>query len=402
MIMINTPDFKKEATALFDEMVRLRRDFHRHPELGFEETRTSGIVVERLQALGLEVQPGIGQTGVVGILEGKEDGPTVMLRFDMDALPIQEESDVSFISRNPGVMHACGHDGHVTMGLTLAKIMAQYRDQIHGRLKFVFQPAEEGLGGAFAMIADGVLDNPRPDVTFAMHVWTPEPYGRVRVVSGPCMSSSSVFTLTVQGRGGHGAAPHLAIDPVLAAAQIVSALQSIVSRNIDPQESVVVSIGQFIAGTTFNVIPDRALLKGTVRSYNNELHRQIYRRILEMATKMADAYSCTATMETIAIVQAVVNAEDPTAVVYDAAAKIIGAENISDRRTMASEDMGFFLDEIPGCYFFIGARNEEKGYTYPHHHPRFNFDERAMIDGVAIMAEATSSYVLNGRPPSQT
>lgn len=395
--MKETLDFKEQAAALFDEMVQLRRDLHRHPELGFNEIRTSGIVANRLQELGLEVQRGLGETGVVGVLEGAEDGPTVMLRFDMDALPIQEEGDVSFVSRNDGVMHACGHDGHVTMGLTIAKVLSQYREQMHGRLKFVFQPAEEGLGGAFAMIADGVLENPRPDVAFAMHVWTPEPYGRVRVVSGPCMSSSSVFTLTVQGRGGHGAAPHLATDPVLAAAQIVSALQSIVSRNIDPQESVVVSIGQFSAGTTFNVIPDKAILKGTVRSYNNELHRQIYRRILEMATKMADAYSCTATMETIAIVQAVVNAEEPTAVVREAAVKIMGEENISTRRTMASEDMGFFLDEVPGCYFFIGARNEEKGYTYPHHHPKFNFDERAMIDGVAIMSEAASKYVLNGR-----
>ena len=395
--MNKTPDFKEEAAELFDEMVQMRRDFHRHPELGFNEIRTSGIIAERLQELGLEVQRGFGETGVVGILEGSQDGPTVMLRFDMDALPIQEEGDVSFVSRNDGVMHACGHDGHVTIGLTTAKIMARYRDKLHGRLKFVFQPAEEGLGGAFAMIADGVLENPRPDVAFAMHVWTPEPYGKVRVVSGPCMSSSSVFTLTVQGRGGHGAAPHLATDPVLAAAQIVSALQSIVSRNIDPQESVVVSIGQFTAGTTFNVIPDKAILKGTVRSYNNELHRQIYRRILEMATKMADAYSCTATMETIAIVQAVVNAEEPTAVVREAAVKIMGEDNISTRRTMASEDMGFFLDEVPGCYFFVGARNEEKGYTYPHHHPKFNFDERAMIEGVAIMAESASNYVLNGR-----
>jgi len=395
--MKKPPNFQEAAAALFDEMVRMRRDFHRYPELGFEEIRTSGIIAERLQELGLEVQRGIGQTGVVGIMEGPEDGPTVMLRFDMDGLPIQEESDIAFISRNNGVMHACGHDGHVTMGLTLANILSQYREQMHGRIKFVFQPAEEGLGGAFAMIADGVLENPRPDVAFGMHIWTPEPYGKARVVSGPCMASSSVFTLTVQGRGGHGAAPHLATDPILAAAQIVSALQSIVSRNIDPQESVVVSIGQFSAGTTFNVIPDKAILKGTVRSYNNELHRQVYRRILEMATKMADAYSCIATMETIAIVQAVVNAEEPTAVVREAAVKIVGEENISTRRTMASEDMGFFLDEIPGCYFFIGARNEEKGFTYPHHHPKFNFDERAMIDGVAIMAEAAARYVLNGR-----
>ncbi len=389
------PDFCNEAEALFDEMVEMRRDFHRYPELGFEETRTSGIVAERLTKLGFEVQRGVGQTGVVGLLDGPVEGPTVMLRFDMDGLPIQEHSDVPYASRNPGVMHACGHDGHTAMGLTLAKIMAKYRNEIKGTLKFVFQPAEEGLGGAFAMLADGVLDNPRPDVAFAMHVWLPEEIGNIRVVEGPCMSSSSVFTLTVQGRGGHGAAPHLAVDPVLAAAHIVAALQTIVSRNVNPQESVVVSIGEFKAGTTFNVIPEKAILKGTVRSYNNELHRMIYRRILEMATRMAEAFNCKASMETIAIVQAVVNAPEPTAVVREVAAQIMGEDNIVQKRTMASDDMGFFLDEIPGCYFFIGGGNEEKGFTYPHHHPKFDFDERAMINGVAVMAETAARYVMN-------
>ena len=388
------PDFRKEAEYLFDDMVRMRRDFHMHPELGFQETRTSQIVASTLQDLGMEVQQGIAQTGVVGILDGPKDGPTIMLRFDMDALPIQEDSKVDYASQNPGVMHACGHDGHTTMGLTLARIMAQHQDKIAGRLKFVFQPAEEGLGGAFAMIADGVLNDPKPDVAFAMHLWTPEKFGNVRVVEGPCMSSSSVFTLTVQGKGGHGAAPHLAVDPVLAAAHIVAALQSIVSRNVNPQDSVVVSIGQFTAGTTFNVIPDKAVLKGTVRSYNNDLHRMIYRRILEMATKMADAFSCTATMETIAIVQAVVNAPEPTKVVQKAVEQVIGAEKLVEKRTMASEDMGFFLDEIPGCYFFIGAGDEDRG-QYPHHHPRFDFNERAMVNGVTVMGQAVANYVMN-------
>ncbi|MBX3056545.1 MAG: amidohydrolase [Anaerolineae bacterium] len=388
-------DFRKEAESLFDEMVARRRDLHQYPEMGFEEIRTSGIVAEQLNQLGFEVQRGIGQTGVVGLLEGPQDGPTVMLRFDMDGLPIIEESGEPYASKNVGVMHACGHDGHTSMGLALAKIMAKYREEMHGRIKFVFQPAEEGLGGAFAMIADGVLENPRPDVTFAMHIWTPEDVGNVRVVEGPCMASSSVFTITIHGFGGHGAAPHLANDPIVAAAHIVTALQSIVSRNINPQESVVVSIGEFRAGATFNVIPDKAILKGTVRSYNNELHRLIYRRILEMATRMAEAFGCKASMETIAIVQAVVNAPGPTAVVRAAAEKIVGANRIVERRTMASEDMGFFLDEVPGCYFFVGGRNEEKGYIYPHHHPKFNFDERAMIDGVAIMGEAAAHYVLN-------
>ncbi len=395
---MNAPDFKQEATLLFDELVTTRRDLHQHPELGFEETRTAGIVAERLNEYGFEVQAGIGQTGVVGLLEGSKEGPTILLRFDMDGLPIIEETGLPFASQNLGVMHACGHDGHVAMGLGLAKIMSRYQEKIAGTLKFVFQPGEEGLGGAIAMIADGVLDNPKPDVALAMHLWTPEPYGKVRVVSGPIMSSSSVFTITVQGKGGHGAAPHLAIDPVLAAAHIVAALQSIVSRNVNPQDSVVVSIGQFTAGTTFNAIPDKAILKGTVRSYDDNLHRMTYRRILEMATNMAQALNCTAAMETIAIVQAVVNAPEPTAVVYDAAAKVMGIENIVAKRTMASEDMGFFLDEIPGCYFFIGASNEEMGINFPHHHPRFTFDERAMIDGVAIMGEAAASYVMkNGR-----
>ncbi|VAW32727.1 N-acyl-L-amino acid amidohydrolase [hydrothermal vent metagenome] len=391
---MNAPNFKQEATLIFEELVTTRRDLHQHPELGFEETRTAGIVAERLNEYGFEVQAGIGQTGVVGLLEGSKEGPTILLRFDMDGLPILEETGLPFASQNSGVMHACAHDGHVAMGLGLAKIMSRYQDEIAGTLKFVFQPGEEGLGGAIAMIADGVLENPKPDVALAMHLWTPEPYGKVRIVSGPCMSSSSVFTITVQGKGGHGAAPHLAIDPVLAAAHIVAALQSIVSRNVNPQDSVVVSIGQFTAGTTFNAIPDKAILKGTVRSYDDDLHRMTYRRILEMATSMAKALNCTATMETIAIVQAVVNAPEPTAVVYDAAAKVMGSENIVANRTMASEDMGFILDEIPGCYFFIGASNEEAGIHFPHHHPRFTFDERAMIDGVAIMGETVASYVM--------
>lgn len=391
-----TPDFYPLAEAEFDEMVAMRRNFHRFPELGFQEIETSRIVADCLTDLGLEVQRGIGQTGVVGLLEGARPGPTVLLRFDMDALPIHEESGAEYASQNPGVMHACGHDGHMTIGLTLAKIFAKHQSQMSGTIKFMFQPAEEGgLGGALAMMADGVLENPRPDVAFASHIWLPTPLGKARVVDGPCMASSSVFTITVTGKGGHGAAPHMAIDPILAAAQIVGALQSIVSRNINPQESVVVSIGKFEAGTTYNVIPDRATLYGTVRSYDMDLHRKSYRRILEMARNMAVAFSCTATMETVSIVPTVDNAPEPTAVVREAATHILGAENIFEHRTMAAEDMGFIFEEVPGCYFFVGGRNEEKGFTYPHHHPKFDFDERSMIDGVAIMARAAANYVMN-------
>jgi amidohydrolase len=388
------PDFQQEAESHFAEMVHRRRDFHRHPELGFQETRTAGIVADNLNQLGLAVQTGVGQTGVVGVLTGAQDGPTVLMRFDMDALPITEANDADYISQNPGVMHACGHDGHTAMGLTLAKIMSRYQKQMAGRLKFVFQPAEEGLGGAFAMIADGVLEGPAPDVALAMHLWNSIPVGKVRVSAGPCMAASSIFTLTVHGRGGHGAAPHEAIDPILAAAHIIAALQSIVSRNIDPQDSVVVTVGQVLAGTTHNAIPDHAILKGTVRSYDDELHRMIYRRILEMAQYMATAFGCTARMETIAIVPAVVNAESVAGAVQQAAGRLIGLENVINGRDMASEDMGYILEEVPGCYFFVGSRNEAKGFYFPHHHPRFDFDERAMITGVATMAQTAASYVM--------
>jgi amidohydrolase len=392
---MNNPDFKQEASNLYDELVRVRRDLHRHPELGFQETRTATIVADRLTGLGLEVQAGVGQTGVVALLEGARPGPTVLLRFDMDALPIQEESDHDYISTQPGVMHACGHDGHVAMGLGLAQIFARHQDCMTGSLKFLFQPAEEGLGGALAVIAGGALESPRPDVALAMHLWSPVHLGQARVVEGPAMASSSVFTITIEGHGGHGAAPHLATDPILAAAQIVVALQSIVSRNTNPQDSVVVSIGEFSAGTTFNVIPERAILKGTVRSYDKASHRMVYRRILEMATNMATAFGCRASMETVAIVAAVNNAPEPTAVVRAAAERVLGAENILEHRTMAAEDMGFILEEVPGCYFFIGCSNGDPATQYPHHHARFDFDERAMINGVAIMAEAAARYVLN-------
>jgi amidohydrolase len=388
-------DFRREAEALYEQMVRVRRDFHRHPELGFQEKRSAGIVAETLGRLGYEVQSGVGQTGVVGILGGDREGPTVLMRFDMDALPVTESNDTEYVSQTPGVMHACGHDGHMAVGLAVAQILAGYQSHIVGTLKLLFQPAEEGLGGALAVIADGVLENPRPDVALALHLWNELPLGKIRVTAGRTMAASSVFTLTVRGRGGHGAAPHKAVDPILAAAQIVTALQSIVSRNIDPLDSVVVTVGQMTAGTTFNVIPEETVLKGTVRSFDNSLHRLAYRRILEMAQNMAAAFRCTATMETVAIVPAVNNSPDPTATVRAAARDVVGHDNVVEGQTMGAEDMGYILEEIPGCYFFIGSANDDKGLNFPHHHPRFDFDERAMISGVATMASAAAHYVLN-------
>jgi amidohydrolase len=387
-------DYRSQAESIFEQLVEWRRDFHRHPELGFQEERTSAIIAGALDDFGYSVQRGVGQTGVVGLLEGPASGPTVLMRFDMDALPINELSGEAYASTYPGVMHACGHDGHMAIGLGVARLLARQRRDLSGTVKLLFQPAEEGLGGALAVMADGALDNPRPDVALGLHLWNDIPFGQIRATPGPTMASSSVFTLTVQGRGGHGAAPHRSIDPILAAAHIVAALQSIVSRNVDPLDSAVVTVGEMSAGTTFNVIPEQAVLKGTVRSFDTELHRLVYRRILEMAQNMAAAFRCQASFETVAIVPAVENAAEPTGVVRQAAAAVVGPDNVIEGRTMGAEDMGFILQEIPGCYFFVGSGNEARNLSYPQHHPSFDFEERALVNGVATMLHAAAHYLL--------
>src|SRR5512135_365255 len=255
-------DFLKEAKELFPYTQSLRRDLHMHPELGFREVRTGGIVARELEALGLEVTKGVGKTGVVGLLEGPQAGPTLLLRFDMDALPIVEETGAEYTSQNPGVMHACGHDGHTAIGLTVAKILLNHRDQLAGTIKMIWQPSEEGFngedcGGNEMMMRDGVLESPHVDRTLALHLWNDRPIGWVGVAGGPVMAGAEQFSIKLTGRGGHGASPHLTIDPIAAAAQVITALQTIASRNVAPLESAVVSVTSVQSGTTFNVIPQR-------------------------------------------------------------------------------------------------------------------------------------------------
>ena len=256
----------EEVQELFPYMQARRRDFHMHPELGFQEVRTAGIVADELRALGLEVHTGIAETGVVAILRGEHPGPVLLIRFDMDALPIQEENEAEYASQNPGVMHACGHDAHTAIGLSVARILNAHRGDIHGTVKLVFQPAEEGDGGAERMVAEGVLENPRPDRCLALHVWNSQPSGWLGITPGPVMAAAETFHVKIIGRGGHGASPHRTVDPLYAAAQIVTALQSIVSRNVAPMDTAVVSVTAIHSGTTFNVIPQTAELQGTIRT----------------------------------------------------------------------------------------------------------------------------------------
>jgi amidohydrolase len=272
-------DLKAEAIALQPQLITWRRDFHRHPELAYKEVRTSGIVAKHLGELGMEVQTGVGKTGVVGILDGAKPGPVVMLRFDMDALPIQELNQTGYVSENAGVMHACGHDAHTAIGMGIAQVMAQHRDDIAGTLKFVFQPAEEGENGALAMIRDGVLNDPAPEIALGLHVWNEGPVGKAQVGAGSVMAAADIMNIRVQGKGTHGAQPDRGVDSIVLAAHIVTALQTVVARNVDPRQTAVVTVGALHAGTAFNIIAESAEMTGTIRTFDPSVREQILQRV---------------------------------------------------------------------------------------------------------------------------
>lgn len=384
-----TVPFLDEAETLRDELVAIRRDLHMHPEMGFQEVRTARMVADKLGGLGYEVQTGVGQTGVVGLIQGGQAGErTVLLRFDMDALPIHEENDVPYRSQTPGVMHACGHDAHVAVGIGVATLLARHRAEFGGTIKLMFQPAEEGLGGAMAMINDGLLEGPSPDVALGLHVSSGHELGTAVVRSGAMMASSDSFKIRVQGKGGHGASPHQTIDAVMVASQIVVALQTIVARNVDPDETGVVTVGSFHAGSAPNIIADTAELHGTIRSFSNEVRELLHQRIRAVAEGIATSLGATAEVTLRLGVDPTINAEEPTAVIHAIASDVLGAEQINTTfRTTGAEDFSMVLARVPGSYFFLGSRSgPETGF--PHHHPRFDIDEACLPKGVAILCEA--------------
>lgn len=382
-------DLIRDAEAVFPITQAFRRDFHHHPELGFREHRTAAIVARELNELGLETHQGVGQTGVVALLKGNRTGPVVMLRFDMDALPIQEQSEAEYASSVPGVMHACGHDGHTAVGLSVARLLSARRNQIHGVVKFVFQPAEEGMGGAVAMIDDGVLGSPAPDYALGMHLWNDKPVGWLGIASGPIMAAGDVFKVRIKGRGGHGAIPQLAIDPVVAAANIIVGLQSIVSRNVSPLQTAVVTVGAVHGGEAFNVIPQDVELQGTVRTFDASVRDLVLVRFYQIIETVASAYGCKADVDLQVLTPAVVNDVAITESVEKAARLLFPEASIDAKfQTMGSEDMAYFLQKVPGCFFFVGSANADKGLDAAHHHPRFDFDEAALQVGVALITGA--------------
>jgi amidohydrolase len=393
-------DYLTQANELFPYTQSMRRDLHMHPELGFREVRTAGIIARELGALDMEVTAGVAKTGVVGLLEGANPGPVVLVRFDMDALPVTEQTGAPYASTVPGTMHACGHDGHVSIGLTVAKILHAHRDELAGTVKFVFQPSEEGtngeeIGGAEMMVHEGVLENPKPDLALALHLWNELPFGRVHVAGGPVMAGAEQFKITVTGKGGHGAIPHQTVDPVLAASQIVTALQSITSRNVAPLQAAVVSVTMIHGGEAFNVIPPDVKMEGTIRTFEPAVRETVLRRFEEIIPGIAGAMGCSAELKVKRLTPAMINADEVAQRVQGVAREILPDVDLetSAYLTMGAEDMAFMLEQVPGCYFFVGSANKEQGLDYGHHHPKFDFDEAALPRAAALMASAVAEFL---------
>ncbi len=404
--MPDSDHLKSDIDELVPDLIAMRRDLHEHPELAYEEVRTSGIVARRLQSLGLEVRTGVAKTGVVGLLRGEastngsndERGngvKTIAIRADMDALPIHELNNVEYRSTVDGKMHACGHDGHTSILLAVADILSKRRAELAGNVKFVFQPAEEIIGGAEPMVNEGALQG--VDSIIGLHLISSYPVGRVGVRSGPVFASADKFTLTVNGKGGHAAMPADCVDPIVIAAYIVTALQTLISRETSPFSPAVITIGTINAGSAFNIIPETAVLQGTMRSYSEKHREKLLRRIAELATGIASAMNATCDVTVMDGCPPCINDPNMTEVVHKAAIEAVGMDKVDNGEevmTSGSDDMAYFLDAVPGCYFIVGASNPAKEAKFPHHHPRFNIDEDALPIAVEVLSRAAMEFLV--------
>ncbi|MBN9416495.1 hypothetical protein ABS71_21210 [bacterium SCN 62-11] len=365
---------RPEVEALTQTVIDLRRDFHRHPELGFQEFRTSAKVAEFLKQCGLETTEGIAVTGVTAEIRGDHPGPTLMLRADMDALPVAEETDLEFASLEAGKMHACGHDLHTAILLGTARILMDMKPRLKGTVKLVFQPAEEGPGGADPMIQAGVLQG--VDYALGLHLWSDLPCGHVAVTPGPVMAAADTFRVKIHGKGGHAAYPHESADPIVAASALIMALQTLVSRNTSPFDSAVVSVTQINGGTADNIIPERAEFSGTIRTFQPATKAALLARLEEMVPSLCKSYGTVGTFEFSEGYPALINNPLPCQWVQRAAEEM--RLPLSTQATMGGEDMAYYLQKVPGAFFFLGAAPDQPERVFPHHHPKFQLDERAV------------------------
>ena len=380
---------KKRISEIADriegDLINWRREIHMNPELGFEEKETAELISRVLTELGIPHQTGIAGTGVVGLIG--DAGPVIGIRADMDALPIQEQGDKEYISRNDGKMHACGHDGHVATLLGLAKAAVELGDELEGRIKLIFQPAEEGPGGAKPMIEAGVLTEPEVDYILALHLWNDNEVGYVGTRTGGFFASSDEFDLDILTESSHGASPHEGNDAIVVASEIVQALQSVVSRNIDPTDSAVITIGKIEGGYRRNVIADKVRLEATIRALNSEVRELLEKRIKEIIDGIAKTYAADYELEYRELYPPLINDDEVIEKVKGSVEEILGVKKFVaiERPTLGAEDFAFFLENKPGAMFLVGGRNEDKGIDAPHHHPDYDFDEAALKIGLKVM-----------------
>jgi amidohydrolase len=389
-----TSDLLTAAASLSDSLVRDRRSIHQHPELAYQEERTSALVAARLRELGVEHRTGVAETGIVGLIEGAAPGKTVLLRADMDALPIQEVSDAPYASQNGGVMHACGHDGHTAMLLAATQMLVQRRDSFRGSVKLMFQPAEEGGAGALRMIEAGILADPPVDAAFAIHTAGVHYVGEVAISDNRALASADHIHITVKGRGGHAATPHLNVDPIVVASQIVVALQTLVSREAPPLEPAVITIGSIHAGTTFNVIPDRVELLGTVRTYSRSLQDRLERRIPELVKGIARSLQADADVEYVRLYPPTINHAGEAQLMRTTVADALGQDaNVFGEPVMGAEDFSYVLERVPGAFAFLGVRKPEWTEPRVNHNSSFDMDEACLPLGAAVLVSTALRYL---------
>ncbi len=381
----------KLSKELSNYVINIRRQIHMYPELAYEEVRTSELVINELSKLGYKVYRA-AKTGVVAVI-GSGEGPTVALRADMDALPINEENEVPYKSRIKGKMHACGHDAHTAMLLGAAKVIKELISEVEGRVKLIFQPGEEGGLGAKRIVDEGWLSDVK--AIFGMHVWADLRSGEVGVRAGPVMASADAFKVVIRGKGGHAAAPHESIDPIVVAADLINAYQKIVTREVDPLEPVVITVAKVEAGTTFNVIPEEAVMLGTVRAFSKDVRDYVINRLREVTEGYAKSLRTQASFTLKeGYIPPTINDPELSRFASEVISDLGIAKLVKDvKPTMGAEDFAFYLEKVPGTYIFLGIRNEAKGIKYPHHHPRFDVDEEVLWVGTAIYSSLALNYL---------
>jgi amidohydrolase len=389
---------KNISKEVFPSLVKLRRELHQYPELAFNEFKTSERIARELKKLGINFKKGIAKTGVVGVLNGNRKGKTLALRADMDALPVLEQTNFPYKSKNKGIMHACGHDVHMACLIGAAKILTRLKEELPGKVKFIFQPSEEvHPGGAKPMIEAGVLKNPDVSGIFALHCDPAIPIGKIGVREGPTMAQAEDFDITIIGRGGHGARPHDGVDAIVVAAQVIQALQTIVSRKINPLEPVVVSIGKMEGGSARNIICDKVILKGTARTLNKEVAKKIPGFLKEVISGITKGAGASFELNYYGGYPILINHPKATDLARRSIAKLFGKEAIFElkRPMMGGEDFAYYLQKIPGSFLRLGIRNPKKDAIYPWHHPKFTVDEDAIKIGSAVLAGIAFDFLLS-------